>query len=290
MPGDLASDSGWNAPYSWLNDVVPVFQGGGDVKRQYDWTVVGQSIFTPQRLHTTAPVANDRPYGAWLYTGASILQQDHHESHDTLENAEVLGGVVGPEALGGIVQNDFHQFIGVQAAEGWTNQIHTEPGFVFTYERKWRFEAPLSDSYLGADVIPEAGASLGNIFTYGEMSAQMRIGHNLKADYGTDHIRPSLSGTGFFDEAALMDKLGWYLFVGAQGRAVGHNIFLDGNTYSSSPSVDKKPLVDDLVAGASVFWSRAMRVDFTVTQRSKEFYGQQGHPDRFGSIGFTSGF
>jgi len=222
--------------------------------------------------------------------GASILQQDHRETHDTLENAEILVGVVGPLALGALVQNDWHQFIGVQPAEGWTNQIHTEPGFAFTYERKWRFEAPLGDGYLGLDAIPEAGATVGNVFTYGEIGGEVRFGHNLKTDYGSSRIRPSLSGTGFFDGAAMTDKFGWYLFAGAQGRAVGHNIFLDGNTFSNSPSVDKRPLVADLFAGTSLFWTRAARLDFTVTQRSKEFYGQQGHSDRFGSIGLTVEF
>jgi len=289
LPGDVASDSPWNAPFSWLSDTTPIFDGAGLFKRQYDWTALGQSIFTPTAIHTSVPQPNDRPYGAWLYTGASLLQQTKTTNYDQLENAELLFGMVGPAALGRLVQNDWHQFIGVQAAAGWNNQIHNEPGVVFSYERKWRFTQPLNDTF-AVDAIPELGGTLGNIFTYGETSALFRIGHNLAADYGPSHIRPSLSGTGWFDKDRLDGNWGWYLFAGAQGRAVGRNIFLDGNTWEDSMSVDKKPLVADLIAGASIFWSTHVRLDFSVIERTKEFYGQQGHDDRFGSIGLTVEF
>ena len=253
-----------------MADNTPVFQGGGNFKRQYDWSVLGQNIYTPQAIHTPAPPQPDRPYGAWLYTGVSLLQEDRHDTHDTLENTEVLAGVVGPLALGRMVQNDFHQFIGVLPAEGWKNQLHNEPGLVASYERKWRFAAPLGEGFV-VDAIPELGGTLGNIFTYGEAGGMVRFGQNMAADYGPSHIRPSLSGTGWFDPDRLDGKIGWYLFAGTQGRAVARTIFLDGNSWRDSPSVDKKPLVADLMVGASLFWSANARVDFSAIQRTKEF-------------------
>src|SRR5262249_12080131 len=153
-------------------------------------------------------------------------------------------GVVGPAAMGGITQNTFHQFVGKTTSLGWKNELKNEPGFILSYERKWRFEAPLFGNF-GMDVIPEAGASGGNILTYADVGAMVRIGQNLRADYGPNRIRPSLSGTAWFDPAQLDGPLGWYVFFGSQGRAVGHNIFLDGNSWASSPSVSKKPLVAD---------------------------------------------
>lgn len=288
LPGTVAADSGWQQPFTWLGNNTPAFNGGGSYKRQYDWSVLGQSIFTPQAIHTPSPPVTDRPYGAWLYTGVNLLQETRQADHDTLESGEMLMGVVGPMALGKLVQNDWHQFIGVQPAQGWTNQIHNEPGLTLSYERKWRFATPVGDG-LAADAIPEAGGTLGNVFTYGEAGGLLRFGHNLGADYGPSHIRPSLSGTGWFDPERLSDKLGWYFFIGTQGRLVGRNIFLDGNTWRDSASVDKKPVVGDLIGGASIFWSSTARLDFTVTERSKEFYGQS-HPDRFGGIDLAVGF
>ncbi len=266
---------------NWFSADLPFFESG-TCKRKYDWTVLGQSMFTPKNLQAASPSPKDRPYGAWLYTGMSLLQESQHETHSTLENFEVDAGVVGPFALGNVTQNDFHQFIGVNPARGWQNQIHNEPGIVLTHERKWRFEAPVGGNY-AFDAIPEVGATVGNIFTYAETGGMVRFGQNLKADYGPSRVRPSLSGTDWFDADQLDGKMGWYIFAGTQGRAVARNIFLDGNTFQSSPHVDKNPLVADFSAGVSVFWSDAVRVDFSGTLRTKEFTTQNSD-DEFGGV------
>ena len=53
-------------------------------------------------------------------------------------------------------------------------------------------------------------------------------------------MRPALSGTNYFDVAALDGEVGFYFFADAQGRVVGRNIFLDSNTFRHSLSVPKK--------------------------------------------------
>jgi hypothetical protein len=282
LSGPVTPDGTWDQPYGFFNDNLPVF-GGSDRKRKYEWTVLGQSIFTPTNTLAVTPSGKDRPYAAWLYTGAGLLQDTNHGDYHTLENAELLAGVAGPAALGGVTQNDFHQFVGDTGALGWNNQLRNEPGLILTYEKKWRFQQPLFGNF-AIDAIPEFGASAGNILTYGEVGGMVRLGQNLAADYGPDRIRPSLSGTGWFDADRLDGDFGWYVFAGSQGRAVGRNIFLQGNSFASSAGVDEKPLVADFIGGASLFWSESARIDFTVTQRTKEFYGQQGHPDRFGGV------
>jgi len=288
LTGPVTPDGFWDQPFGLVEDNTPFFDGG-DRKRKYEWTIVGQSIFTPTNLERTNQVPGARPYAAWLYTGASILQDTNQGSYHTLENVELLGGVVGPAAFGDVTQNDFHQFIGDSTSLGWHNQLHDEPGLVLTYERKWRFQQPLIGN-LAVDAIPEVGGTGGNILTYGETGGMVRFGQNLGADYGPDRIRPSLSGTGWFDANQLDGDLGWYLFAGTQGRAVARNIFLDGNTFASSPSVEKRDLVADFMLGASLFWSAAARVDVTWTERTKEFYSQEGTPDRFGGINLVLGF
>ena len=70
------------------------------------------------------------------------------------------------------------------------------------------------------------------------------------------------------------EGFGWYLFAGASGRAVGRDIFLDGNSWRHSASVRKRPAVADLEAGAALFW-RDMRLSFTQDIRSQEFVGQR---------------
>ena len=60
---------------------------------------------------------------------------------------------------------------------------------MLSYERKWRFDRPLTDS-VSVNFIPEVGATFGNVYTYGQVGALLRIGQNLEADYGPARIRP----------------------------------------------------------------------------------------------------
>jgi len=51
-----------------------------------------------------------------------------------------------------------------------------------------------------------------------------------------------------------------------------------------------KNLVADFRGGASLSWSATSRIDFTVTGRTRKYYGQQGRPDRLGGINLVIGF
>src|SRR5260221_12170010 len=97
-----------------------------------------------------------------------------------LENLELQLGAVGPVALGKQTQNTFHQFIGQDQAKGWGTEIQNEPGIVLSYERKWRLNL-LGGGVDGIDVVPEAGASVGNVFTYSETRRVLRTRPQLPA-------------------------------------------------------------------------------------------------------------
>lgn len=272
----VASGDWWDRPFDLLAADTPIFAAAA-ADRRYA-LFLGQSIFTPENLTERPPNPQDRPYAGWLYGGVSLLQRS---GSDMLENLELEAGVVGPGALGEQVQNDWHQFIGIRTARGWSDQLQNEPGIVLAYDRHWRTLLAGSDRW-GADFVPEAGATVGNVFVYGEVGATARIGSNLASDYGPARVRPSLSGTDYFDSGAAADGLGGYFYVGAQGRVVGRNIFLDGNTFRTSPSVPRKVLVADLQSGVALMWSRRIRLDFSVVRRTEEFDGQRT-PDVIGT-------
>jgi lipid A 3-O-deacylase len=277
---------GWryNA-FDFFNSALPLFPAGAGGQRRFDWIVIGQSIFTPMNLHLNPPNPTDRPYAGWLYTGASLMEEN---AGSQLTNLELLVGIVGPAALGEPVQNDWHQFVvGIPGGAGWNNQLKNEPGLALSHEKRWRLSLA-SIGGVGIDAVPELGITVGNIFTYASAGAILRLGNNLAADYGSVRIRPAPSGTDWFDSAKLMQPLGWYVFAGGEGRAVGHNIFLDGNTFASSGHVNKKLLVDDLTAGVALFWKDAARLDVGLLSRSKEFYGQQGQ-DSYAGFRFSFG-
>lgn len=281
---EIGEQDDWAGPFTFLEDNTPVFapQGADNkISRRYA-LFVGQSFFTPKELSLNPPDPRDRPYAGWLYAGVSLLQESNKH---VLENLELDLGVVGPWAFGKEVQNDYHQFIGARHAKGWDSQIGNEPGAMLSYERMWRVTL-VPDADIGVDIVPGLGATVGNVFTYGEAGALLRVGNYLHADYGPARIRPALSGTDYFSGDPPSGTIGFYFFAGTQGRVVGRNIFLDGNSFRDSTSVDKKVLVADIQAGFSVFWSTCARLDFSVVQRTDEFEGQH-KPDPIGTASFA---
>jgi hypothetical protein len=257
----------------------PIFAAEGT--RRWGFAM-GQNIYTPTDVDRDVPDPKDRPYAGWTYFAVSL----NTETATRLDTLELDLGVVGPAAGGRKVQNGFHHLIGNPSSNGWDHQLKNEPGGMLIGERRWRLlpQTPLfGSSTLNTDIIGLVGASLGNVQTYGSAGAIFRIGGRLDRDFGPPHIRPSLPGSGTFKKT---DGLNWYLFVGGEGRAVGHDIFLDGNTFDDDgPSVDKKHFVADAEVGFALTYG-SMRTSFTQIYRTKEFKGQQGN-DRFGSISFS---
>lgn len=268
------------AASSW-DGMFGLFSTAGAPVRRIE-AIVGQSLFTPRTTQLVPPDPTDRPYAGWLYGGLGLLQEDDGHS---LHNLELLAGVVGPSALGRETQTGFHRLLGQTEPLGWGYQLRDEPGFVLSYDRKWRFGAPIGAGLTG-QIIPEVGLSVGNVFTHAQAGALLRIGQNLEADYGSPRIRPALSGTTWFDPRRLQGPFGWALFAGVQVRAVAHNIFLDGNTFRDGPSVSKNPLVADVTGGVSVFWSDVVKLDAQVSLRTEEFRTQR-EPDRYGGLSLS---
>jgi lipid A 3-O-deacylase len=285
LGGDLKGGSGWNAPFDFLSDNLSIFPSeAATISRHYE-ILFGQQIFTPANTSSNPPDPADRPYAGWLYTGLGLIQDTDRRQ---LDHLELLLGVVGPAALGRQVQNDWHQLIGDEKAQGWDSQLHNEPGVMLSYEHKWRFLQPFDNGF-AVDAIPEVGGTVGNVMTYGEIATMFRFGKNLEADYGPQRMRPALSGTSYFNSEGLEDPFGFYFYVGAQGRVVGRNIFLDGNTFRDSEGVNnKKIFVADLVGGLSLFWSSAVKFDMNVTYRTKE-YDHQDKDEKYAGFNLSFG-
>jgi hypothetical protein len=110
----------------------------------------------------------------------------------------------------------------------------------------------------------------------------VRYGKRLPDDHGPPRIQPGWTGFGDFSPAA---GFGWYLFAGIEGRAVARNIFLDGNTFRDSRSVDKKHLVGDLQFGFVLDWSD-VRLGYTHVLRTREFRTQETM-NGFGSLSLS---
>ncbi len=271
-----------------VRDILQMLYPLADVRGGRLGLELGHNMYTPSDTEARNLITNDRPYAGWLYASGSLYAEAGKGIGDrfieTLDKMAVEFGVVGPAALGKQVQNEYHKLIGVETSKGWSNQIKNEPGINIIGERKWRHKA-LRYSGLEFDAVPHVGASLGNVYTHINTGVIFRIGQELYIDYGPPLIRPSMSGFGAINPA---ERLAWYAFAGVDGRWVARNIFLDGNTFRDSHSVDKKPLVGDFVAGVAVTYKK-VRIAFTHVMRTKEFDAQT-KPDRFGALSLSLQF
>jgi hypothetical protein len=253
-------------------DLFPLFPAAGRKRAAF---VLGQSMFTPTNILPRDPQPNDRPYAGWLYLGAGLVS----DTGERLDNLELDLGIVGPQSYADETQKFIHSIFGARHPNGWHNQLKNEPGVMLTYEHTWRAFAQSLPLGFATDLSPHAGGSLGNVITDGSAGLTVRLGQNLPDDYGPPRIRPSLPGSDFFVPTA---GFGWYVFAGAEERAVLHNIFLDGNTFVHSASVNKNTWVGDFQFGIAMTFSR-YRVALTEVYRTREFEGQK-NPDSFGAL------
>jgi lipid A 3-O-deacylase len=236
---------------------------------------IGQNIYTPEDLSRRDLILNDRPYAGWLYGSLGMVS----DTGTRLDNAMLTVGVVGSSSYAEPVQKAVHKAIDANYPNGWDNQLHNEVGVVLSLERKWRALYEFSPFGTGIDLTPHVGANLGNINTDASVGATFRLGYDLPADYGPPRIRPSLPGSDFFVPSS---DLGGYFFAGVEGRAVGRNIFLDGNTFRDSHSVDKELLVGSLQTGVALTYENT-RLSYTHVFMTREFEEQQ-QPAQFGAV------
>ena len=246
---------------------------------------LGHNTYTPGDTETTAPILTDRPYAGWLY--GSLTFQAQSDDSRLLRVVEISLGIVGPAALGKFFQNTWHDVIQVAHSNGWANQLHNEPGLILAWERRYRVgKIHLPFPGLESDLIVRGGVALGNIRTNAAAGFAVRVGWSLPPDFGADLIRPA--GGGLISP----HRFSAYFFGSGETRAVARDIFIDGNTWRDSQSVDRRPLVADLNVGLVVRFPmtgrrlKGLQCTYTQNYRTKDFYGQAQH-DVFGSVGLS---
>jgi hypothetical protein len=257
---------------------VPWFPQEGGVRHGY---VLGQTMFTASNTQIANPPPDERPYAGWLY-GAIVLGV---ETGLTLDRVSLAVGVVGPASFAEQTQKFIHDLRRTDKPLGWDTQLRNEPGVVLMRQRSWRSVARHGVGGLELDLTPHAGAAVGNVFTYADAGLTVRVGTHLPNDYGPPRIQPGVPGSGLYIPG---NELSWYLFAGGEARAVARNIFLDGNTFRDSRSVDKKPFVGDFQFGIVVAY-RSVRLSYTHVLRSREFDTQRAS-DEFGAVSISVSF
>lgn len=208
---------------------------------------VGQQIFTP-RVDGPDPIPGQRPYAGWLYASASGAVA----SGRVRREAGVQAGVTGSPSAARWVQTTMHRALGLWQPQGWDGQIPFEPGVALHYD-----EQRLLLARRGlADLAPAWGVSLGNVRTELRAGVRGRLGYRMDAPWGVP------------GEARAPATA--YLLGAVRGRAVAHDLFLDGSTFHGSTRVERVPWVAEWEGGVGVRLRR-FSAEYRVVTRTREY-------------------
>lgn len=273
---------GWADPF--LNSSQTLRDALENSKSNFSLSL-GHQIYTPNDTGTEQLVVDDRPYAAWLYVGLGAHFKGERSSHAL----ELNVGVIGPEALGEPVQNNYHRLIGIRTAKGWKNQLKSEPTLQLSYQQRQRFLEFKSENYgQYFDLIPFFGGSAGNVAINAYGGAMVRLGANLPDDFGPSRAS-SFEGDSFVEPLENKDaRISLYAFSGGRGVAVGHNIFLDGNNFRESHKVSKRNFLIETELGFAL-GIRPWTLVWRFVSRSPEFR-ERSNVNSFASVSLTYAF
>lgn len=262
---DDARLPGWSRP--WLKKLP----GGNPGEGRAVSLSFGQSIYTPSDTSRDEIDPTDRPYAGYSYLAAGF----HNRSNEVKTSWEFQAGVVGPLSFAEEFQHFSHDFLGNGRAKGWEQQLKDELILQVICERHWLLLHTENAHGLAFDLIPHLGGQLGNASTLVNGGGELRFGWDLPHNFGTCPIRGGCeSNSAFLDNKPPPGFSSCYLFLATDGRWVLRNIFLDGNTFADSASVERMPLVADFMAGIAVQYG-ITRLTYSYVYRTREFESQE---------------
>lgn len=275
---------------SWLQRLIDRLPFINDPERWHTVSLsLGQNIYTPEDKERSDLIVDDRPYAGVTYLGFGL----HSKNRYQMDTFEFDIGIVGRHSYAEDCQKEIHDRIDSVDPKGWHHQLHDEPILNIYFERKWRSIQARSSEGFGYDVIPHVGIAAGNAHTGINAGGQVRFGWNIPNDFGTYLIRQGSDSSAPVDDKdprffRPFHRLGVHFFVAVDGGAVARNIFLDGNTFRDSHSVDKRPFFVSCIGGVGLIVHR-FKVTYSYVYRTKEFEDQKDE-QQFGAISVSFTF
>lgn len=266
--------------------------------------VFGQQFYTPNDLRPSTVQENDRPYAGWLFGGIRIhnlrvIPDSELESapekrqkwlNDRRRTVTFQAGVVGPWSQASAIQKWWHEDVcDCTYPNGWDLQVKNELGLLYSVSQDDRISYYEFNEDFSVDILTKIDATIGNVITHLEGGGTIRLGYNLPRSFSSGTISGHLYRLGTSASSGIREsdrEFHAFAFVGGLGRLVGRDIFLDGNTFRSSPhEVDKELFFTEGQIGATIGYG-GFGLTVLYAHRSKQFETQaQDH--RFGSYLLT---
>ena len=235
---------------------------------------IKQQIRTGIDITDPNPASTDHPYSGYLYFAFSFQRADD-KKHD---HFELDLGTVGERAQGEMIQKWVHNtFPNQDEPQGWGHQLANELTVNFTYVRTWKTE-PGEIAGIEFEMLPAIGFEIGNVSTRARAQFTTRVGLHLPDDFGPASLLGHNDHT--YDASGAECDWSIYMYTTLGIDAVAHSIFLDGNTFSTSPSVDSEPFVVHATFGVvgrykSVYlgWAQNLETETFETQPDRQTFG-----------------
>ena len=228
-------------------------------------------IFTPSDTDQIKLIVNDRPYAGWSYLDFGI----HQSSNDTLHSLTLKVGLVGETSKSKEIQNGFHEIIGNDEVKGWDNQLNNEIGINLKYTYKWLYDLTLRNDF-ESSVIPFASAEFGNVAINATLGTVARFGWNIPRDFGVSSIDIGADpGIPICGQCERKTTWSFSFNMTLAGSVIARDIFLDGNTFSESHSVEKENFVYYSGLGFTLRYKKFI-FDFIEIYNSKKFKLEKG--------------
>jgi lipid A 3-O-deacylase len=268
---DDFQDSSLNAASLWINRRLAGLQPEGYAYNNMVVTL-GQGMFTPSDWWRETPDPNDRPYAGVLLFGVTYNGRDEDSMRATTFNI----GVVGPSAFAKETQNLVHSFAGGERFAGWDHQLRDEPVLRIMQQRLHK--RTMTKPTWMSDLIFHYGGSVGNLTTFANAGAEVRIGGWIPDNFGSAPALPVAENTAPTIGPIFSETVRVHAFAALDVRYVVHDITLDGNTFKDSASVDREDLVADLGVGVAAHWGN-WKIAFARYFRTREFRGQDSEAE-----------
>ena len=250
------------------------------------WNIgINSEIYTPDDKDVSK-IPTEHPYAGILYLSTGIT----HRRDNTLERIRVDLGLTGPYSGAEFFQNGVHTTVNPSnntVFDGWNTQISGEFVFNLHYEMIYRLRM-LENKYFSIHLLPAAHLALGNGSTYLDISSRLKFGRNLNTDFGTSKVNYGPTSWELHS-----DDFTFYGFIGAGLRAVGRNIYIQGNSWES-PRHTLIPFVYYGEAGIALAY-KYFKISYTFTYKSEEFKEQLSkggvlNGDIYGNISLSFAF
>lgn len=212
---------------------------------------IGQVIQTPEDLTDPNPIPNDVPYAGLLSGQLGLIAYND----DEFRGFGFVLGLVGRPAMSEQFQNLVHNATGTaEIAQGWDNQLKTEPLLNMTYMRKKKFYQVGERANFSFDASISGDIELGNLYTGAGVRLETRFGSNMPGgfSYYADPIGRFMT----YDASLAPVKskeASIYGTIGIHASAVAHNISLDGTVFRDNPSnvdtIEKENSVGMIIIG-----------------------------------------